>query len=143
MGLQWLKDMGAAAMTKASQYTNANYKNGVMACCALIAASDGEIEKEEKSKVATLIQKSELLAAFPPTELRDLFLSYCEKATDEFERLDLLAHVRKLKGVPDQAEMALGIAVNIANADGEFEDCEKKVVGELAAAMGLPTPSYA
>ena len=140
--MQWLKDFGASAMTKVAQFNNANFKNATMAVCALVAASDGDIEKEEKSKVANLIGKNEMLAAFNATELRDLFLSYCDKATDEFTRLDLLNLVRKLKGTTDQADMAIRIALSIANADGEYEEAEKKVVKELCGVLGISPAEF-
>jgi tellurite resistance protein TerB len=98
--LQSLQDFTASAKSKMAQYNNANFKNATMAVCALIAAADGDIEAEEKTKVAKLIGSNELLQAFNATELRETFLSYCDKATDEFSRLDLLNLDRSLRTKP-------------------------------------------
>jgi tellurite resistance protein TerB len=127
---------------KARQFNNATFKNSLMAVCALIAAADGTIEPEEKTKVAKLIGSNEALADFDAVELRDTFLGYCDKAKDEFARFDLLSEVRKIKGHRDQAETAMKIGLIIANADGNFDDSEKKVVVELCKALGLPSEDY-
>lgn len=135
--MSWFKQGMASMMTTVSQYTNAAYKNAVISACALISASDGTIEPEEKKKVAKMIGSSELLSAFNGAELGMLFDDYCKQAVDEFKRIDLMNNVRKLKSSPDQAAACVGIAVQIAKADGEFEDEEKAVVRELCAALAL------
>lgn len=140
--MQWLKDFTAQAKTKLSQYNNATFKNATMAVCALVAAADGSIAPEEKSKVAGLISKNEMLSVFNATELRNTFLGYCDKAQDEFSRIDLLNLVRKIKGDDAQADTVLKVAIIIANSDGNFDDTEKKVVGELCVVLGLPVANY-
>lgn len=112
-----------------------------MAVCALVTAADGKIEPAEKSKVAAFIQKNEMLQVFDAVELRDIFLKYCELASDEFARLELFSVVRKLKGT-DGAEMAVKVALIIANADGDFADCEKVVVKEICQTLGLSPETY-
>lgn len=142
MPIQWLSDFVGAAKSQMAQYNNSTFRNATMAVCALVAASDGQIEKEEKSKVANLIGKNELLQCFNATELRDLFLQYCEEAVDEFTRLELVNHVRKLRGNAAQADTAMRIACIIANADGDFEEEEKKVVRELCGVLALSSSEY-
>lgn len=139
--MQWLKDFQASATKTLAQYNNSAFKEATMAACALVAAADGTIAPEEKSKVAGLIQKNEMLQVFNATELRDLFLKYCDLATDEFSRLDLLSVVRRLRG-RDGADTALKVALIIANADGTFDDKEKAVVKELCEALSVPSANY-
>jgi tellurite resistance protein TerB len=142
MGWKWFDDLKAGARTKMAQFNNAKFKDAAMASCALIAAADGNVSPEEKSKVAAFITKSELLASFNPAELRDLFLAHCEKAGDDFSRLDLINLVRKVKGDEAAASTALKVALVIANADGDFSDSEKKVVRELCQALGQSPADY-
>ncbi len=140
--LQFFKDLQSTAATTLAKYNNSTFKDGLMGVCALVAAADGEVEKEEKSKVAALIQKNEMLSVFNGTELRDTFLKFADQAGDEFSRLDVLNVVRKLKSNPGQADTALKIGLIIANADGEFEPQEKKVVAELCTMLGLLPSDY-
>jgi tellurite resistance protein TerB len=142
MSMSWLQNFADQAKTKLAQFNNATFKNAAMATCALVAAADGSIDPEEKKKVAALIQKNEMLQAFNAGELRDLFLSYCDKATDDFDRIDLFSEVRKLKSNPEQAEYAVKVALIIANADGVFDDDEKATVTEICKTLGLPASEY-
>ena len=142
MAFKWLSDLQAQASSQWSKFNNSTFKNAAMATCALIAAADGEIEKEEKSKVARLIASNDMLQVFGAAELRDLFLSYADKAGDEFTRIDLINLVRKLKGNEEQSTTCLKIALIIANADGDYEPSEKKVVEELCKTLGIPTADY-
>lgn len=140
--MSWFDDFVATAKSKVAQFNNANFKNAAMAVCALIAAADGTIDASEKKKVAALISKNEMLSVFSGAELGQLFNGFCDKATDDFSRLDLLNLVRKLKGHDDQADTALRVALVIANADGVFSDDEKKVVSELCQVLGLASSAY-
>lgn len=142
MPMQWMNEFLGAAKQKMAQFNNTTFRDATLAVCALVAASDGEVEKEEKSKVAALIGKNELLSCFVATDLRDIFVDFCDKAADEFARMDLVNMVRKLKGSDAQADTAMRIAVIIANADGDFEPQEKRVIGELCGVLGLSASSY-
>jgi tellurite resistance protein TerB len=140
--LSWLNDFKASASKSLTQFNNKTFKDAAMAVCALVSASDGSVSKEEKSKVAGLIRANELLQVFNAEELRDTFLAFCDKATDDFARLDLLNIVRKLKGNDAQADTALKVALIIANSDGSFSDTEKKVVQELCTLLNVPAANY-
>lgn len=140
--LQWLKDFTAQAQTKLAQFNNATFRDAVMATCALVASADGTVDSQERSKVAALIQKNELLQVFNGSDLKASFLAYCDKAGDEFARLDVVNVVRKLKGNEAQADTALKIALIIANADGNFDDSERKVVKDLCSVLSLPVTEY-
>ncbi len=140
--MSWWKEFADQAKVKLAQFNNAPFKDGMMAVCALIAAADGSVSGEEKSKVAGLIGKNPMLSAFNAVELRDLFLKHCDAAGDDFERIELLNLVRKLKGNESQADTALRVALVIANADNDFSAAEKKVVSELCGVLGLTPSAY-
>ena len=137
-----MTDFAARAKNTVAKFNNSTFRNATLATCALVAASDGEVEKEEKSKVAGLIGRNEALQCFNATELRDLFLQYCDDAKDDFARIDLVNQVRKLKGNEEQADTAMKIAIIIAKADGEFEEPEKRVIAELCGVLGLTSSNY-
>jgi tellurite resistance protein TerB len=140
---QWLNDFKASAAQSLARFNNSTFRDAAMACCALVAASDGKVDASEKTKVANLIGANEMLKVFNAVELRATFEKFCEMAGDDFARLDLLSAVRKLKTNAEQAEYALKVALIIANADGSFSDSEKRVVKELCDVLGLPASSVA
>lgn len=133
----WLSEFKASATTSLAKFNNATFKNAAMATCALVAAADGKCDANERSKVAQLIQKNELLQVFGGAECRDLFERYVDKAADEFARIDVVNAVGKLKGNDEQSETCLKVALIIANADGTFDEAEKKVVAELCGRLGI------
>lgn len=142
MVMQWLKDRYADAATSLAKYNNAPFKNALMATCALIAAADGDVSKEERAKVVKLIQGNEKLAVFDVEELRELFLGYVGQAGDEFRRINVLNVVAKMKGRDEEAETCLGVAMIIANADGTFDAKERAVVAEICGRLGLPVERF-
>lgn len=142
MPFAWFDDFTKNANTRIAKYKNAGFRGAAMGVCALIAAADGTVAPEEKSKVAALIQKNNMLQVFPAAEMRDEFLRYCDMACDEFERLDVLNIVAKVKSNAEQADTVVKIGLIIANADGDFSEDEQKVVQEICRKLGLKPADY-
>lgn len=142
MAWQWLEDFKRSAAQKVAQFKNSTFRDASMATCALIAAADGQVDASEKSKVAALISKCELLQCFDGSELKKVFEAACDKAGDEFSRIDLLRTVGKLHNTPEQADTCIRVALIIANADGDFSEPEKVVVRELCQTLGLSAAGY-
>lgn len=141
--MQWFKDFQNSAATTLARFNNATFKNAAMATCALIATADGQATADEKSKVAALIQKNEMLQVFGATELRDLFLEYVAKAGDEFERIDVMNVVGKIKGNDEQCHTCLKVALIIASADGNVDPKESRAIAEICGRLGVPAADYA
>ncbi len=126
----------------AAKYKSIDFRDAILAICALVAAADGSIATQERDKVKRLIMSNEALGHFVPSDLGKQFEAYIPKALDEFGALDLEKIVGKLKGKGDEADMAVKIALIIANSDGEFADSEKKVVTAIIKKLGLIPADY-
>ncbi len=126
----------------AARYTNLEFRDGVLAICAMVAAADGVIQAEEKEKVKRLIMGNEALSHFTPSKLGSQFEEYVVKALDEFSVLDLEKIVGKLRGNADQSDMAVKIGLIIANADGKFEPSEKTRMTAIIKKLGLQPGDY-
>jgi tellurite resistance protein TerB len=126
----------------AARYTNSDFRDGVLAICAMVAAADGVIQPEEKAKVKKLIMGNDALAHFEPSKLGAQFEAYVAKALDEFAVLDLEKIAGKLRGKTDQADMAVKIGLIIANADGVFEPSEKTRMIAIIKKLGLQPSDY-
>lgn len=136
------KEFAAGAKTQVARFNNATFKEATMAVCALMAAADGEVEPKEIESTAQLIAGNDMLSVFPPSELEATFKKFCGMATQPFQRIELVGYVRKLKGNVEQSHLAIGVALVIANADGQFEPAEQRVVGELCGVLDLPASEY-
>ena len=128
-------DMSSQLKTKSGQFKNKEFANGTMAMCALIAAADGTIDPEERRKTAALITSNDVLAIFPPSELRDKFDWYCDK-------LEAIATVAKLKSKPDQARAVIQIGIIIGGADGNFDAHERAAVKDACFAVGIAPTEF-
>lgn len=135
-------DALATAQTKVAQFNNAPFANATMAVCALVAAADGTIQDEELEDTIGIIENNSMLESFDIASLVKTFRANCKLATDKYKRLELMGAVKIIKKHPEQADMAMQIALMIANADGVFQDCEKKVVIEICHVLGLEPNEY-
>lgn len=133
------KEMGDQAKAKAGQFKNKNFADGSMAMCALIAAADGSVDADERSKVSELIASNEALSIFPTNELQQRFDEYCNKLVSNYDvgKVELVQVVAKLKSKEDQARAVVQIGCVIGQADGQFDDNERQTVREVCFAVGL------
>ncbi len=137
-------EMNGQLKTKAGQFKSKEFANGSMAMCALIAAADGSIDATERQKTAALILSNDVLAIFPPEELRQKFDFYCDKLSKDFDfgKVEAIATVAKLKSKPDQARAVIQIGIIIGGADGEFDPHERQAVKEACFAAGIPPTEF-
>jgi tellurite resistance protein TerB len=140
--MNWFQQFRADMKQKVARYNNSTFKDAAMGTCALIAAADGSVDASERAKVVSLIANTEALQVFESTALGQLFKDYCDKATNEFARFDVLKAVGKLRSDPAAADVCIRVALIVANADGDFSAPEQKVVRELCGVLGLPAADY-
>ncbi|MBA2389536.1 MAG: tellurite resistance TerB family protein [Geodermatophilaceae bacterium] len=138
------QDMSSQLKTKTSQFKNKDFKNGTMAMCALIAASDGTIDQSERAKVAGLISSNDVLSIFPAAELRETFDNYCNKLTSDYDfgKVECIQAIAKLKPKQDQARAVIQIGIIIGGADGNFDENERVAVRDACFAAGIAPSEF-
>jgi tellurite resistance protein TerB len=107
----------------------------------LIARADGSFDPFEKAMLQKVIAAK--LPHFKAAEIADAIVSAeAELAfTVEGGIAMLLANITKARGT-DDAPLIMLVAVAIGAADGEFDDTEKGVARQIAAALGLDPAVY-
>ena len=138
------QEMSGQLKTKAGQFKSKEFANGSMAMCALIAAADGKIDASERQKTAALIMSNDILAIFPPEELRTKFDFYCDKLSKDYDfgKVEAIGTIAKLKSKPDQGRAVVQIGIIIGGADGDFDEDEKKAVKEACFAVGISPSEF-
>jgi len=136
--------MNASLQTNIGKFKNAEFANGTMAMCALIAAADGEISGQEKGKIATLITQNEMLKIFPAAELKTKFDHFCDKITADYDfgKIEAIQAISKLKSKPDQGRAVIQVGIIIGGADGNFDVAEKRAVKEACNAVGISPADF-
>jgi len=130
--------------TKKDQFRNKEFANASMAMCALISAADGSIEASERQKTAALIANNDVLAVFPPDQLRQKFDGYCDKLNNDFDfgKLEAISAIGKLRSKPEQARAVISIGLIIGGADGTFDADERRAVTEACHAVGIAASEF-
>ena len=136
--------MNSSLQTNIGKFKNAEFANGSMAICAMIAAADGSVTGPEKTKIATLITNNEMLKIFPSAELKQKFDHFCDKMTADYDfgKVEAVQAISKLKSKPDQARAVIQIGIIIGGADGNFDADEKKAVREACNAVGISPADF-
>lgn len=135
--------------TKKDQYRSKDFAIASMAMCALISAADGSIDASERQKTAALIARNDVLAVFPPEQLRQQFDAYCDKLNRDFDfgkvaaitAIAAIAAIGRLRAKPEQARAVIAVSLIIGGADGTFDTDERKAVTEACHAVGIHRPS--
>lgn len=137
-------EMSEQLSTKTKQFKNKDFANGSMAMCALIAAADGSIDPAERQKTAALIMSNDVLAVFPPAELKEKFDHFCDRLERDYDfgKVEAIGAISKLKPKQDQARAVLQIGVIIGGADGTFDDHERQAVKEACFAVGISPAEF-
>lgn len=141
---QSASDAKAALTTKVSQFKNSTFRDAVMGICALVASADGNVSDDEKQAIGSLITSLDALKCFAPADLIAKFNEYCDAINKDktFGPITVYSIVGKIKGKGEQPDVALQVALAIANADGNFDDKEKARVKEICRTLGVDAATY-
>jgi tellurite resistance protein TerB len=139
-----LQGLTADTKVQVEKYQNKDFAKASMAMCALIAAADGTISADERSKMIGFISSSDVLSTFPPSELQEHFEFYASKLEKDFEfgKLESIATIGKLKSKPEAARAVIQVGIIIGGADGSFDDHERRAVREACNAVNIPPADF-
>lgn len=104
----------------------------------LIAGADGELEPSELDRIEKVIRSNKSLEHFG-SEITETMNRFKEQLEAGFRvaRMHILREIREIKGNPNDAEEVFVNMITIAEADGEIEESEKKVLIEVGRELGL------
>ena len=125
---------------------NTDLLEGVAAAIVLTGASDGDFDDAEaQTGLDRLLGHDVLSAAFKPSEIEAAFDKQAARARQGLSgRLALKREVQEVKGKcsPDDCEMLLVIACDVALSDGDVSAAERKALDDIAKALGLQVERY-
>lgn len=131
-------------LNRTKQLQNKNAMEALVAAMVLISATDGTIEKEEEEKMQILLENSDLLKGFNPKELNGVLTKCIAVVRADFNlgKTKLMREIGDISGDVATSEEVLLSAIAIANADGEFEDKEVRVLEAISKTLGLRLQDY-
>lgn len=121
----------------AKKVENRDLMEAIVGGGLLVAAADGDIEKEELSKLEKLIAGNENLKHFG-AEIGKTIRRFSDLLEGDFlvGRSKILREIRDISGNDDHVEDVVLNVLAIAKADGEVEPEERKVIEEIARELG-------
>lgn len=133
----------AAAKVELKKVENRDLMEAIVGGCLLVSAADGEIEKEETSKLDQLIRSNPRLGHFG-NEITSTINRYTEQLEAGFRvgRMNILREIDDIKNDPKEAEEVFVNMLTIAEADGQIEPEEQKVLEEVGRRLGLRVEDY-
>ncbi len=137
--LDIFKDKFTDLSTKVKQYKSKDMMEAVVAGCALVAYADGKVDVAEKAKMLGFIQNSKELSIFGMSDVVKSFDNYMAGFGFDLTigKAQALNAMGKLKSKPEEARIAVAVAISVGGADGNFDESEKAVVREICAVVGL------
>ena len=115
----------------------------IVGAMVLLAYADGECEKEELEKIERLIAANENLAHFGSeiTVTMGRFVEYMD-AGPRLGEMKIFREIADIKTNPKDAEEVFINAITIAEADGEIEPAEVKMLAKLGRELGLRVQDF-
>ena len=137
----WLDGLNA----EIKQFKDKPMATALMATCALIAAADGNISGDEKTKMAGFIRANDTLKQYDASFLIGEFERFAAKLAGGnfvFGKMEALEVIEKVKDRAGAGRLIVQLGIIIGSADGNFDDQEKVVVGELCDVFSLDRKQF-
>ena len=121
----------------AKKVENRDLMEAIVGGGLLVSAADGDIEKEELSKLEKLIAGNENLKHFG-AEIGKTIRRFTDLLEGDFlvGRSKIMREIRDIQGNDEHVEDVVLNVLAIAKADGEIEPEERKVIEEIARELG-------
>ena len=126
-----------------SRFRNKDLMEAVMAGCALVAAADGNVSREEKEKMLGFVRNSEALKHYDQNAVIASFQKHIGKMEFDFTigKIESLKVIGKIKKT-DEARLLVRVCCAIGSADGSFDAEERKMVREICQELGLDPTEF-
>lgn len=133
------KSKAREARATMAKLENKDLMEAIVAASVLVAAADGDLEASELDKVDKLLKTNKQLNHFG-AEITSTLNGFKEQFTEggfRIIRQNAFRELEDIKHNPRDAETVVNIILTVAEADGEIEDAEMKVLEDIAGRLGV------
>lgn len=141
--LGFFKKKGKQAAVEIKKLENRDLAEALVGACLLIAAADGEIEPEEIENLNAQLEAHPALQGFG-SEIGKMVDSFTKRLEAGFliGKTQIMREIKDCTHDSEEAEDIFVSAITMAQADGEIEEAELKILKEIGRALGLNVSSY-
>lgn len=137
------KKKGREAAMEMKKFEKRDLMEGVVGACLLVAFADGELEKDEIESMEKQLAANPCLEGFGAEigKTMNKFQAMLE-AGWLIGKTKILREIKDCASDKEESEDIFVAAITIAQADGEVEPEEVKILGEIGRALGLSLRDY-
>jgi len=134
----FLKKRAKRVTNDIGKFEKRDLAQAVVNAAWLVAYADGNCDALERAKIDQVLKTNPVLFNFT-SELQDISTQIVNLLETDFKigRRAALREIEDVKGDKHESEDVLDVAVAIAEADGEIEASEMKVLEQIALVLGL------
>lgn len=131
--------MQTTLSTELVKFRNRDLMDAILAGCALVAAADGTVSSEEKSKMLGYVRNSDVLKHYDSSQVIDTFQKCIGKLEFDFAmgKAELLKIISKVAKKTDESRLLIRVCCAIGGSDGNFDQQEKRVVRDICLELGI------
>lgn len=139
------KQLQEGISTEVAKFKNRDFLDGAMALCAWVAAADGNVSSEEKSKMIGYVKQSDSLKVFDQNLVIERFTYFADKfefdaSIGQGEALEAIQ--KAVSKNPSCARTLIQVGIAIGRADGDFDTDEKAVISRACKALELDPSEF-
>ncbi|OUD14183.1 tellurite resistance TerB family protein [Thioflexithrix psekupsensis] len=140
----WFNQQKTSISEGIARFKNKDFMEAVVAGCAFVACSDGQVKPEEKRKMAGYIERSEELRVFDMKDVIKSFNNYVEGFDFDYliGKAEVMKSIGRLKGKDEMGRLLIRVCCAIGMADGDFDDHEKQAVREICQELNLSPQEF-
>lgn len=118
---------------------NRPFLEGVMAGCALVATTDGEVSLAEQVRVDQVLQTLDKLRIFDPHIGVDIFREHCDAILEnpELGHDNAMEVIEKIATTPETGELLVRICIAVSEADGEISLADQIEIVSICTRFGI------
>jgi tellurite resistance protein TerB len=121
-----------------SKLRNADALDALVGASVMIAAADGNISGDEKTKLLGFLKNSELTRAYSTDKVIAAFNSHADRFSFDVDigRSEALRIIGKQRANVEVARAIARLCVLIGKADGEFDQAERQAATQIINELG-------
>lgn len=118
---------------------NRPFLEGVMAACALVATTDGDVSLAEQVRVDQVLQTLDQLRIFDPHVGVDIFREHCDAILEnpEMGHDNAVEAVEKIAKDPEKGELLVRVCIAVSEADGELSLADQIEIVSICTRFGI------
>lgn len=140
---QSFSDVSKSMNAELKKFRSKDLLQAIVAGSTMIAYADGDVSASEKQKLMGYVRNSEQLSVFDQDKVIEAFNQYLGRF--DFDATiavgEALQKISVFKGKPE-GHLIVRVCLAIAQADGNFDESERRALEQICSALDLDIKTF-